>query len=401
MTGLFGGTFDPFHLAHRALAEHALKQLDLRQLIVMPVGRPPHKEGRISFAAYRYEMACLGMNGIRDVLVSDDEIRTPGVDYTYHTVLRLKKKYGLKELVLLSGSDLLGSLDSWYRPADLLKEVSLAVAIRGNDNRQSVAEQAETASRRYGTSVRVFDMPAMDLSASLIRARIASGEDIDGLCPDQVVRFIRRYRPYASREAFDRLNGQDWQDLLNLEERAWPYLSRERRLHSVSVAQYAARLAALMGEDIKMAASAGLLHDLAKELPARQKEELALSYFDRHGQRPSSDFLKGELAHGPASAIMASRLTGMENDPLVHAIAWHSTGHPDMTVLGGILFLADKIAYDREFGELREIRALAESGNLAGAMKACFEEVFKALARQGKSPCELSIQAYKKYSEMG
>ena len=150
-----------------------------------------------------------------------------------------------------------------------------------------------------------------------------------------------------------------------------------------------------------MAASAGLLHDLAKELPARQKEELALSYFDRHGQRPSSDFLKGELAHGPASAIMASRLTGMENDPLVHAIAWHSTGHPDMTVLGGILFLADKIAYDREFGELREIRALAESGNLAGAMKACFEEVFKALARQGKSPCELSIQAYKKYSEMG
>ena len=86
MIGLFGGTFDPFHNAHRALAKHAVELLGLEQLIVMPVGRAPHKERRTSFACYRYEMARLGTTGLEHVVVSDDEIRTPGVDYTYHTV---------------------------------------------------------------------------------------------------------------------------------------------------------------------------------------------------------------------------------------------------------------------------------------------------------------------------
>ena len=65
-------------------------------------------------------MAWLGVEGLAGVFVSDDEIREAGIDYTYHTVLRLKKKYGIKELLLLSGSDVLMSIDSWHRPADLL-----------------------------------------------------------------------------------------------------------------------------------------------------------------------------------------------------------------------------------------------------------------------------------------
>ena len=401
MTGLFGGTFDPFHQAHRVLAREALRQLGLEELIVMPVGRPPHKERRTNFASYRYEMAWLGVEGLAGVFVSDDEIREAGIDYTYHTVLRLKKKYGIKELLLLSGSDVLMSIDSWHRPADLLKEVSLAVAIRGGDDRLRVEKRAEAVGLRYGTRVRLFDMPAMDLSASMIRDLALSGGDIGGLCPPGVVDFIRRYRPYDWGEAFECLSDADWQDLLDLEETAWPFLSRERRLHSVSVAQYAARLAALNGENCKLAASAGLLHDLAKELDGPRLEELALRYVQLFHQDLPLEYLRGDLAHGPASAVMAAELLGTQDTSLAQAIAWHSTARPGMTVLGEILFLADKIAYDRNFGQLEEIRSLAEGGDLATAMKRCLEEVFEALDREGKKPCSLSIEAYKKYMNSG
>lgn len=398
MTGLFGGTFDPFHLAHRTLARQALAQLGLKHLIVMPVGRHPHKEGRTSFASYRYEMASLGVEGLEGVLVSDAEIREPGIDYTYHTVLRLKKEYAIKELLLLSGSDVLSSIDSWYRPADLLREVSLAVAVRAGDDMGQVVKKAAEVESVYGTRVRLFDMPAMDLSASRIRKFLIAGGDPGGLCPPQVTDFIRQYRPYAWTEILGHLSHADWEDLLDLEEAVWPWLSRERRLHSVTVAQYAARLAALNGEDSKRATSAGLLHDLAKELPGLRRDQLARQFFRFAGMEPPEEFLCGELAHGPASASLAGELSKEQDAELLQAIAWHSTAHPGLTRLGEILFLADKIAYDRNFSNLEEIRVLAQEGKLAAAMKRCLEEVFEALGRQGKKPCRVSIEAYRKYS---
>ena len=178
-------------------------------------------------------------------------------------------------------------------------------------------------------------------------------------------------------------------------------MSRERSLHSVSVAQYAARLAVLNGVNCKVAASAGLLHDLAKELAAPRLEELALRYVQLYRHDLPKEYFPGELAHGPASAARAAYPLGAQDASFAQAIAWHSTAHPDMTVLGEILFLADKIAYDRNFGRLEEIRALAEERDLAAAMKRCLEEVFKALNREGKKPCSLSIEAYEKYLKTG
>lgn len=401
MTGLFGGTFDPFHQAHRTLVREALAQLGLKKLIVMPVGRHPHKEWRTSFASYRFEMARLGVEGLDGALVSDLEIREPGVDYTFHTVLNLKDNYGLEDLLLLAGSDVLLAIDSWYRPADLLREVSLAVAVRAGDDRAWVAQKAGEVESRYGTRVLFFDMPAMDLSASRIRGLLIRGGDTGDMCPQKVADFIRQYRPYDRALLFDSLSDTDWQDLLDLEEKVWPCLSQERRLHSAAVAQYAARLAALNGEDCKKAASAGLLHDLAKELAGPRREQLAGQYFRLEGLEPPGDFLTGDLAHGPASALLAARLAGAGDPVLSGAIAWHSTAHPAMTTLGEILFLADKIAYDRNFSRLEEIRGLAEKRQLASAMKRCLEEVFEALSRQGKKPCSISIEAYQKYKDKG
>ena len=398
MTGLFGGTFDPFHLGHRALIRHAMTGLGLDRILVMPVGRPPHKSRRTTLAAYRFEMARLGTEDLEGVLVSDDEIRRPGLDYTYRTVLRLKEELALDQLVLLAGSDVLPQLGSWHRPEDLLTEVTLAVAVRGGEDRDEVAEHAARAKARYQTEILLFDMPAMDLSASRIRETLEADGDISGMCPDRVIDFIRQYRPYQADGGFDAMEESDWQTLLDLEERAWPYLTQARRLHAASVAQYAARLAPLYGQDIGRAARAGLLHDLAKELPLDRQEELAARYFEQGGFGDPLALQSEDLIHGPASAVLATDLTDSKDPGLERAIAWHSTAHPVMETLGEILFLADKIAYDRPFGRLEEIRRLAASGRLAAAMKRCLEEVFEALARQGKKPADYSLQAYENYA---
>ncbi len=282
MIGLFGGTFDPFHNAHRALAKHAVEQLGLEQLIVMPVGRAPHKERRTSFACYRYEMARLGTTGLEHVVVSDDEIRTPGVDYTYHTVKRLKENLGDRLQYLISGSDVLLSIDSWYRPDALLKEVDLAVAIRGDADRRMLEGQRQAVEEKYGCRVVFFDMPKMNLSATEIRESLEEKGKSQETCPPKVESFLTQYRPYDFAFEFESMDDAKWQALLDIEEWAWDFHPQERRLHAASVAQYAARLAAIYGCDVHLAALSGLVHDVAKNLPQEERQRLAEAYFDMY-----------------------------------------------------------------------------------------------------------------------
>lgn len=399
MIGLFGGSFDPFHKAHRAILESALNQLDLDRLIVMPVGRAPHKDRQISFATFRYEMARLGTEGLGNLVVSDDEIREAGIDYTYDTVIRLKALFPEDPFMLIAGSDVLLTIDSWYRPADLLKEVSLAVALRGGDDAEVIREKARAVQETYDTRVTLFDMAPMTLSASQVRDSWEAGDSIGFMCPPRVESFLHHYKIYDFQDSFRPLGKEGWQALLDLEEKTWERQTQARRLHAASVAQYAARLAAVYGLDPGLAARAGLLHDLAKGLTLEAQRALAQDYFKAigHDQNPLALCMTPPILHGPASAMLAMELTGEGPGPLSEAIAFHSTASPHMSVLGEVLFLADKIAYDRTFSRLEPIRALAEGGQRVQAMALCLEEVFLALERAGESPCPLSLEAYQKY----
>ncbi|HZK29363.1 MAG TPA: nicotinate (nicotinamide) nucleotide adenylyltransferase [Clostridia bacterium] len=402
MIGLFGGTFDPFHRAHRALAESAIRELALDQVIVMPVGRAPHKDRRTSFAAYRYEMARLGTMGLQKVTVSDDEIRSPGIDYTYDTVTRLKRKLHPEKLFVLAGSDVLESIDSWYRVADLLGEVTLAVAVRAAGDRALLESKALQTRQRYGSEVVFFEMPRLDISATSLRASMLAGDQVQGMCPTAVEAFIRQYRLYDFETDFSALSDDAWQDLLNLEEISWGYLSGARRLHSVSVAQYAARLARLNGLDVWSAAAGGLLHDMAKDLPVKIQRQLARLYLAQAGCDTAVDGFCEDvnLVHGLAAAHLAKDKADLSQDDLLEAIVYHSTARPGMTALEQILFLADKIAYDRSFDRLDDIRQTAEEGHLAVAMKRCLEEVFMALREDGITPHPLSVAAYEEYAHL-
>ena len=393
--GLYGGTFDPFHNAHRQLIVSALEQLPLDVVLVMPLGQAPHKNRRISLAAHRFEMARLGVDGLSRVVVSDDEIRTPGVDYTYETVLRLKERHFPAEITVLAGSDVLLSIDSWYRVKDLMGEISLAVVRRGDDDVKIMESKAKETAARYGAKIVFFDMPPSTLASSDLRRIHENRGELRGKCPDAVASFIERHRLYLLSPVYSMVDDDDWERLVALEGWSWRFISQERRVHSASVAQYAGKLAYLYDVDIWKAIAAGLLHDMAKEFPLEEQRELAREYLNDETLFMT---LSDDLLHGPAAAEFISKTCGKPDMEFLDAIAFHSTGRCGMSVLGQILFLADKIAFDRVFRRLDAIRSLAESGKLDDAMKLCLEEIFTALERSGVEANSLSLDAYRTYA---
>jgi len=392
---LYGGTFDPFHNAHREVVRSALSQLPVDCVFVMPLGQAPHKNRRISPAAFRFEMARLGVEGIEGAIVSDDEISTPGVDYTYETVLRLKEQFDPEIIYILAGSDVLSSIDSWFRVRDLLREATLAVVRRGSDHSGDMQAKAKELQKRCGARVVFFDMPPLTLASSDLRARIEKGQALNGQCPAQVESLIQRHHLYTFSSVYSSISAEKWSHLIEMEGLSWPYLSQERRVHSASVAQYAGYLASLTGVDIARAMECGLLHDLAKQLPLREQRELAGAFLKDDVMLAA---FSDELLHGPAAAKIISTFDDSRDEEFLNAIAFHSTARPGMSSLEQILFLSDKIAYDRTFCRLEPIRALAEGGELRAAMACCLREVFNALVREGIALNPISLAAYREYA---
>ncbi len=392
---LFGGTFDPFHCAHRQVIESAISQLPVDAVMVMPLGQAPHKDRRISLAAFRYEMARLGIMGIAKAIVSDDEIKTPGDDYTYETVLRLQDQLQPSQIYIIGGSDILFAIDSWYRVQDLLRKVTLSIVRRGDDDLDAIELKAKETTTRYGANIVYFDMPASSQSSSHIRSALKKGDNISGLCPLEVESLINRHQLYSFSHVYAAISDDDWGWLMEIQSFSWPYLSQKRRLHSASVAHYAAKLAFLYEVDVAKAVAGGLLHDIAKELPLSEQVDMA-NRFNRLSDITMAD-LSDELMHGPAAAGIAFTRFNISDKNLLNAIAFHSTARPGMGKLEQILFLADKIAYDRTFSRLEPIRTLAESGELDKAVKLCLEEIFQALHTKGIKLNHMSTAAYKEY----
>jgi nicotinate-nucleotide adenylyltransferase len=188
--GLFGGTFDPPHLGHLAIAEWAREQLRLDRVVFMPAGMPPHKRRRdLSSAAARVAMTRLAVRGNRHFTVSTLEVSRRGPSFTVDTLRSLKSRYRGARLYLLIGEDSLNDFGSWHEPGEILRRATLAVAIRPGAGRRARAAREATW----------LENPGLHISSSAIRARVRAGHSARYLVPDPVARYIARNRLY--REA--------------------------------------------------------------------------------------------------------------------------------------------------------------------------------------------------------
>ncbi|MBC7185565.1 MAG: nicotinate-nucleotide adenylyltransferase [Calditrichaeota bacterium] len=198
--GLFGGTFDPIHLAHLILADWVREEEKLDRVLFVPADTPPHKVHRsLSPAWQRLAMVRLATAGCPYFEVSDLEMRRGGISYTVDTVLAVREIYGLgsDQLFLIIGSDSLHEMDTWREPERIFAECQVVVVPRPG------YDPAE-APPRFAAKARLSRAPLVEISSSQIRERVCAGKSIRYLVPSSVERFIKEQGLYRVAGDTDR-----------------------------------------------------------------------------------------------------------------------------------------------------------------------------------------------------
>ncbi len=187
--GLFGGSFDPPHNAHLALAGSAVQALALDELRWIPAGQPWQKRRAMTPAAQREAMVELAIEGEPGQRLERIELERAGPSVTLDTVEALDAREPGTEWLLLIGADQYANLHTWRGWERLLALTVLAVAQRPGEH---PAPDAAVLRHAY----RAVPLPMLDISSTDIRARAARGERIDALVPPAVARYIEQHHLY-------------------------------------------------------------------------------------------------------------------------------------------------------------------------------------------------------------
>jgi nicotinate-nucleotide adenylyltransferase len=192
--GILGGTFDPPHAAHLSLARAALEQLELDEVIFMPVSKNPLKHKPIASSKKRLAMTELLLENETRMAVSNLEIVRGGPSYAVDTLEELQVAQPA-DYWFIVGADALKDLRQWKNPDRLLKLCRLAVAIRPPlteaDIRGRIPEE-------FRDKIDVISMDAMEIASFEIRDRIAREKPVGAMVPEPVMDYIRQNELYRS-----------------------------------------------------------------------------------------------------------------------------------------------------------------------------------------------------------
>lgn len=362
--GIYGGTFNPPHLGHITAARAVFELLKLDKLLFIPDGQPPHKdlppdsptpEQRLALTRLAAEDTGLGDR----VEVLDIELRQPGRSYTAATLARLRALYPEDELWLLMGTDMFLTLHRWRDPETILSLAGIAAFGRTEaDTEELFAPQREYLYRTY-PQARLFTLTipgVVDVSSTELREKLAAGGGANYLAPAVYGQILREHL-YVTAADLKHL------PLSQLRPVALSYLKHRRIPHVLGTEQEAIRLAERYGADVEKARRAALLHDCTKKLD--MEEQLALCR--RYGiQLDALEQRALKLLHAKTGAAIARDVFGVD-DEIYNAIWWHTTGHPDMTLLEKIMYLADYIEPSRDFPGVEDLR------------RVCYEDLDRGL----------------------
>ncbi len=186
--GILGGTFNPVHLGHSALAIEAMEHLKLDKVLFVPTNIAPHKDNEGTDSTRRLDMVKLVVCANSHFEIEDCEIKRGGTSYTIDTVRELKKKYPDDELCLIVGSDLANDFSSWKDHQEVKKIIKIAVACRNN---YPLKDKDDFI---------LLDIAQFYISSSQIRGLIKEGHNIRHLVKDGVADYIEKHKLYTGGE---------------------------------------------------------------------------------------------------------------------------------------------------------------------------------------------------------
>lgn len=333
--GIMGGTFNPIHNVHLIMAEEARRQFGLKKVLFMPSKNPPHKKKKnIASDEHRTRMLEHAIRDHHAFVFSDMELKREGMTFTKDTIAALKQMYPKDKFYFIMGGDSLAAMEKWYEPAYIFKHCRILAANRDETDNGRIQKLITHYEKKYGAKVAEIQMPSISISSDMIRKKLTSGSSISDYVPACVERYIKSNQLYGyTVPLFEKVPSEN-----EIIDYLAANLKPKRFLHTLGVAATAANIAAVHDVDPKEAYLAGLLHDCAKYFTGSElvqiceQEGISLSETERNNT---------VLIHGKLGAHIARTRYHIENEEILSAICYHTTGRPEMGRLEKIIYVAD------------------------------------------------------------
>lgn len=194
--GLMGGSFDPIHLGHIAIAGEARDALQLSHVLFLPSGRPPHKAHLGASPAQRLEMTRLAVEPLPWAQASDVEVCRQGTIYTVDTLQILSSQHPEAAFYYIIGADTLLDLPNWRNTQKVCTLCCFICLHRPGVADEAIGTALEDLRSRYGAQVHLVPASGPDISSTEIRRLVARGQSTEGLLPGAVRAYIDRENLY-------------------------------------------------------------------------------------------------------------------------------------------------------------------------------------------------------------
>lgn len=317
--GVLGGSFDPLHYGHLILAEQIRQEASLGKVVLVPAYVNPFKadympaEGR-----HRLEMLRIAAGDHSAFEISDIELKKQAPSYTFDTLSALSERFGSGcELFFIMGTDAFLELEHWHKAEELIENFRFLVGLRRGYDEAGLEAAAERLREKYPLKAEYIRIPELEISSTDIKRRIRDGLSVRFMLPDGVIEYIARNELY-----------------LDLRGRVREYARRREKpsrfAHTQGVVKLAEELARIYGADAEKAEIAAWAHDACRSA--------------------------GDLEHGPEAAALLRERFGVEDEDVLNAVAFHTTGRPGMSLLEKIIKIADQLEEGRDYPGVEQLR---------------------------------------------
>jgi len=311
------------------MVRHAVEQLGIDKVVLVPTFTPPHKSAGFLDFATRCKLLKVAFDGLNFVIDDIENVR--GKDnYSALTLPVLKEKYG--DIVYLIGGDSLEYFDTWYHPEKILE--TCPVAVCGREGFDDVKTRAAALQQKFGGEFILIDYTGKDVSSSVVRAKLLMGDKCDEI--DEKV-----------QSAIDELGL--FKEYSDMATRLKSYQSDELFAHSKAVVLTAMELNSRhnLKQDFTKTFLACFLHDNAKQRPSVD------------GLNVPKDAIGTPVLHQFLGAEKARRDFGIQDEDVLEAIRYHTTAKANMTMLEKLVYTADSLSFDRTYEPIPKIREIA------------------------------------------
>lgn len=191
--GIIGGTFNPIHMGHLILAEHAWSEFDLDEILFIPTGTSYFKDPKIVLdRKIRLDMTSDAIGHNSHFAMSTIETDRPGNSYTYETLEMLKSKNPEVTYYLIVGADSLFQMEKWKCPDIIMKNAIILVSVRQGQSLEELKKKTEELMEKFDSDIRILECPYIDISSTDIRNRIKNGKSVKYMIADVTLEYIEK-----------------------------------------------------------------------------------------------------------------------------------------------------------------------------------------------------------------